>query len=1363
MSDLTQRIAQLSTEERIRFEEQLLAAHKTGKSWRIPARTTDLPAPLSFAQEQLWFLAQLEPDSPAYNETQVFHLTGALVIPALEQSLDALAARHDSLRVCFQTMSDVLLQVAEPLPPASLQVVDLTALPAGERLDTAWQQIDHERVAIFTLSKPPLWRVFLIRLTAEEHIFVSITHHIISDGWSNGIFWRELRHFYAAFAAGNEPSPLPELPVTYADYSVWQRERLQGERLAKLVGYWRNRLAGVAPLNLPTDRHRPAQPSHRGMTLDFDLSAPLSQSLSDLARASGSSLYMVLLTAFQVLLHRYSGQDDIVVGSPVANRIRLEVEGLYGFFVNTLVMRADCANNPTFRALLAQVRQNALAAYEHQELPFEKLVQDLHPVRTMGRNPLFDVVFALQNEPRSDAALAGTVMQRLKWTTTTSKFDLSVFLYQRDGTIDGSIEYAADLFDDSTIRRILGHFQTLLNGIVTNPECRIDELPLLTAAERHELLTIQNATARAYPHEKCLHQLLEQQAADRPTATALLFGDGRLSYGELNGRANGMAHALRRLGVGPGVLVGLGLRRSPEMIVALLAILKAGGAYVPLDAGLPAARIHFMVQDASIAIILTDSAGASRWQITGARIVLLDELVAAAPVAADGPCTTTPDDLAYIMYTSGSTGRPKGVAICQRAVMRLVCNVNYVRLGPGETLLQLAPLAFDASTFEIWGALLHGAALALAPEGMPDYGELEHLLTHHGVSVLWLTAGLFNHIIEQRPQMLRGVRQLITGGQALSVHHVRLALEQLPDTEIINGYGPTENTTFTCTYTIPRPLPAGWTAIPIGRPVPNTQVYILDTQLEPTPAGVTGELYTSGAGLARGYVCRPALTAETFIAHPFRAGERLYRTGDLARWRHDGVIEFMGRRDRQVKVRGYRIEPGEVEAALRSLPGVYDAAVVALQQGTEQQLAAYLVVAPARQPGVDQLRAALATELPAYMVPGIYRFVDALPLTANGKVDTHALAALQAQPARPVHRSTPPRDPLELQLAHIWERVLGVTAIGVHDDFFDLGGYSLLAVTLLEQVERATGRRLPLTVMFETPTVAALAQALRDRDWRPNWSALTPIQAGGGRTPLFLVPPAASSPLRFRPLASLLGPDQPVYAFHPVGLDDDRAPHATVEAMAAAYLQELRRFLPNGPYLLGGMCFGALVALEMACQLQEAGAPVLGLLVLDASPPNQGPGWQVASAPKTPRYLAGRLHHYRTEGRLASVLLRNFKAALRWPWQQFRARFDAHERRHQRTLTAHRAAQRIYRARPLAGRIVLLLSQEFSRAPHLIARWSALGAAGVEAHTVKGAHHRALLMDEPFLGQLAALVRDGSDRLHAAGSSTGKPAATTDE
>jgi amino acid adenylation domain-containing protein len=1133
---------------------------------------------------------------------------------------------------------------------------------------------------------------------------------------------------------------------------------LQGERLAKLAGYWRNRLAGVAPLNLPADRQRPSQPSHRGKTLDFTLSAALSQSLSDLARAADSSLYMLLLTAFQVLLHRYCGQDDIAVGSPIANRTRLELEGLYGFFVNTLVMRVDCANNPTFRALLAQVRQNALMAYEHQELPFEKLVEELHPVRTMGRNPLFDVIFALQNEPRTDAGLAGTVMQRLKRTVTTSKFDLSVFLYQRDGTIDGSVEYATDLFDESTIQRMLGHFQTLLTGIVTHPDCRIGELPLLTVAERHELLTTWNATAREYPHNQCLHQLFEQQAAARPTATALHFGDSRLSYGELNGRANGMAHALHRLGVGPGVVVGLGLPRSPEMIVALLAILKAGGAYVPCDAGLPAARIHFMVQDASLSLILTDAAGAGAWQGTGARIVVLDEVAAAAPIAANRPCATTPDDLAYIMYTSGSTGRPKGVAIGQRAVVRLVCNVDYVRLGPDETLLQLAPLAFDASTFEIWGALLHGAALVLAPEGMPDYGELEQLLSRHGVSVLWLTAGLFNNIVEQRPQMLRGVRQLITGGQALSVHHVRLALAQLPHTEISNGYGPTENTTFTCTYAIPRPLPADWTAIPIGRPVPNTQVYILDTQLEPTPAGVTGELYASGAGLARGYAGRPALTAETFIAHPFQPGQRLYRTGDLARWRRDGVIEFMGRRDRQVKVRGYRIEPGEVEAALRSLPAVHDAAVVALQQEAEQRLVAYLVVDPARQPGADQLRAALAAELPAYMIPGSYLFVDALPLTANGKVDVHALAALHAQAARPAHWSIPPRDPLELQLAHIWERVLGVTAIGVHDDFFDLGGYSLLAVTLLEQVARATGRRLPLTTLFETPTVAALAQALRDRDWMPNWSTLTPIQAGGARTPLFLVPPAASSPLRFRALAGHLGPDQPLYAFHPVGLDDDRTPHATVEAMAAAYLQELQRFLPNGPYLLGGMCFGALVALEMACQLQESGAPVLGLIVLDASPPNQGPGWQVELASKTPHYFVRRLRHYRTEGKLASVLLRNFKAALRWPLQRFKARFDVHERRHQRTLAAHRAAQRIYQARPLAGRLLLVNSEEFARAPHLIARWSALGAGGVESHVVTGAHHRALLMDEPFLGQLAALVRDGNDRLHGAGPNAGKPA-----
>jgi amino acid adenylation domain-containing protein len=1316
----------------------------------IPVLPRPGPFPLSFAQQRLWFLEQLEPGEPTYNQSNLFRLRGALDVGALEQAFTALVTRHEALRTVVRSQDGVPYQFIQPPIAPTLPMIDLTDLPAGVRMATALARARSELRRPFDLTSDLMVRICLLRLAADDHLLVASTHHIASDGWSLNIFWREFARLYTGYVTQASVT-LPDLPIQYADFAVWQRQWLSGEQLSRQLGYWQRTLAGLTPLALPTDRPRPAVLSQQGDSADFRLEPEVTRRLRQLAHQEGMTPFMVLLAAFQVLLYRYSGQDDVAVGTAIANRNRAAIEGLVGFFVNTLVIRTDLTGNPGFRSLLQRVRQTALDAFDHQDLPFEKLVEELHPERQHNRHPLFQVmVFQVLAGEAQAMALPGIQMEPLRVELNTNKFDLALALREDDVQTHGRLSYNTDLFDAPTIVRMIGHFQTLIAAVVADPDRPIGQLPLLTAAEREQLLVTWNATDRPYPRDATLPALFERQVAAHPAAVALYWGDQVITYAELNRRANGLAQMLRRQGIETGAAVGLCLRRSPEMIVALLAILKAGAAYAPLDPAFPTARLAFMAADASVDLILTEATLAPRLHESGVRLVLVEDLTHEDAVANDNPApTASATDPAYIMYTSGSTGQPKGVASSHRAVARLVCNVDYVTLGREQVLLQLAPLAFDASTFEIWGALLHGSPLVLAPDGLPDYAELEALIVHRRVSVLWLTTGIFNSIVDQRVQMLRDIPVVLTGGQVISIEHVRRAQERLPDTTLIHCYGPTENTTFTCSYPIPRPLPAATASIPIGRPIPNTQVYILDAHLEPAPIGVIGELYTGGDGVARGYLRRPALSAAHFVAHPFRPGEILYRTGDLARWRSDGVVEFMGRRDRQVKLRGYRIELGEIETALRLRPAVRDAVVIAQQHAGDQRLVAYLVVDPLQQPSPAALRSTLADQLPEYMIPAAFVFVDAIPLTANGKTDVPALLAQPATFHTPARAAAPPRDDLERQLVHIWEHVLALRPIGVEDDFFDLGGHSLLAVKLLDKIERTTGRRLPLTVLFATPTVAALAQALRDRAWQPDWSALVAIRPQGSRMPLFLVPPGGSSALRFRPLVSHLSAEQPVYAFHPIGLDDDRAPHSTVEAMAAYYVQELWRFLPDGPYLIGGMCFGAHVAVEMAQQLEAAGERVLALVVLDASPPSNGPDWHwQAPQPveKNFQYFARRVRERQRSNRLISATIASASARFQRLAAFLYASVNIRELRRKRLRQKHLMAQRAYQSRPFQAPLILIQSEEYKNRDGYLDRWRSL-ACSVDLSAVDGTSHRDLLLQEPYISQLAGLLDERLARL----------------
>ncbi len=1057
----------------------------------ITARGSDRgeALPLSYAQERLWFLNQWDSQSAVYNMYSLLRLQGRLDIRALERSVNEIVRRHEVLRTTFEAADGHPSQVIASRLQIPLSVVDLCGVPTGER-EAVMQRLSVDEVQQpFDLSRGPLLRTTLLRLNTHEHILLLIMHHSISDGWSMSVFNRELAALYEAFSQ-EKPSPLPELPIQYADYALWQREMLSGPALQPPLDYWKQQLADLSPLELPTDHIRPAVQRFRGRAFRFRFAQELTAALRLLSQREGVTLFMTLLAGFQVLLSRYSRQTDIVVGTPIANRTRREVEDLIGPFVNTLVLRIDLSSNLSVHELLATVRQLTLEAYTHQDLPFDKLVEALNPERSMSHHPLFQVLFALHNMPATHLALSEVQVRPLNVETTVAHFDLTLNLYDGAEGLVGDIKYDWDLFEEQTIERLSNHYLQLLGAMASYPERRLGALSLLTEAEQEQLRG-WNMTGSQYRQDVSLPELFEEQAKRTPEAVALVFEEQQLTYGELNARANQLAHYLRHLGVGEEGLVGLYLERCIEMVVGMLAILKAGGAYVPLDLSYPHERLTFMLQDAQISVLLTQAHLQGRFY-EGPAVVRLDaDWPAIARQSREDPSPGAQmDSLAYVIYTSGSTGQPKGVMVQQRSILRLVCGVDYVRLDARQTLLQMAPVSFDAATFEVWAALLHGGRCVLFARDIPGVDEIGEVLRRERVSTLWLTASLFNVVIDESPGVLAGVQQLLIGGEALSVNHVRRGLETLPNVQIINGYGPTENTTFSCCDTIERPLLSGAHSIPIGRPIANTQAHVLDSQGQPVPIGVAGELYLGGAGLARGYLRRPELTAERFVPHPFSSepGARLYRTGDLVRYLPDGRLEFLGREDGQIKLRGFRIELGEIETVLTQHEEVREAAVI-LYEGPlgDKRLVAYVVAQHPQQalPGFD-LRRFLAGRLPDYMVPATFIQLETLPLMPSRKLDRRSLPAPEGGLNGQGKGYVAPRTPPEHVLADIWADLLGVEQVGIHDNFFELGGHSLIATRVMSRVRALFQVNLSVMHLFKTPTIAGFAEALIQDETMPG-------------------------------------------------------------------------------------------------------------------------------------------------------------------------------------------------------------------------------------------------------------------------------------
>ncbi len=1056
---------------------------------------------LAFAQQGLWFICQLDVDSCVYNLPLLFEVKGNLSLPALELAFSQILRRHESLRTRIRVVRGLPVQaIAEP-EELVLPVIDLTELSEEDR-DTEAERIVAEEARLpFDLSRGPLVRFKLFRLGGKRYLFFLNMHHIIWDGWSVGVFLRELGVLYESFLGG-EGLPLAELPIQYADYAEWQREWLQGEVLDKQIEYWKEKLGGeLTELQLPVDRPRPAVASYRGARQSFELSGTLTTALKELSRREGVTLFMMLLSAFKTLLYRYTGQEDIIVGSVIANRNRRELEGLIGFFANTLVLRTDLSEGPNFKELLGRVREVTLEAYAHQDLPFDRLVQILGPERDMSRQPLFQVMFVLQDASLPSLELPGVTMNVLEVDNGTSKFDLTLEMREDRQVLSGVIEYSTDLFDRATIDRMIRHFRVLLDGIVLDPTQRLWELPLLTEGERHRLLVEWNGTRRDYPRDKCIHELFEEQVERAPDAVAVVCEDEQLSYRELSRRSNLLAQRLQELGVGPDVLVALYMERSIEMMVAILGILKAGGAYVPLDPRYPQERIAFMLEDTDASIVLSQSRLMEGLPDHRPPVLCMDAGWGAT--TAENPvrphCNATAENLAYVLYTSGSTGRPKGVAVPHRGISRLVIGSDYVKLDENQTILQLAPVSFDVSTFEIWGALLKGGTCVVFPgNGLQDLTKLKKVIRKNCVNTLVLTASLFNLIIDEAPETLSGIKQLIAGGEALSVAHICHGISKLPEVQLVNGYGPSESTFLTCCYDIPKDLSESSASVPIGRPISNTQVYILDAHLQPVPVGVPGELYIGGDGLARGYLNRPELTAEKFVSDPFSddAESRLYGSGDLARYLADGNIEFLGRLDDQVKIRGFRVELGEIERVLKEHPLVRDALVVV--RGDEpgaKRLVSYTVVKEGAV--VSDFRDYLQGKLPEYMVPSVFAFLDEFPLTPNGKVDREALPVSDKRPVL-AQTYVAPRSEVERVIASVLGEVLEIEKVGIYDNIFDLGAHSLSITQVVSRLREAYQIELPLRSLFESPNVASLAEIVDITIYARQTDHLNPIDNNGG-------------------------------------------------------------------------------------------------------------------------------------------------------------------------------------------------------------------------------------------------------------------------
>jgi amino acid adenylation domain-containing protein len=1056
-------------------------------AWQKAVRTSfhaeeQEEVPLSFAQERLWFFEQLEPGKVVNNIGFCLEIRGALDVVALEKAATEMFRRHAGLRTVFLKRDGRPIGKVLPSQQINVPVRDLTQFPGPERACAALRMAETAAREAFDLASGPLLRLQLLKLASDHQWLVVTTHHIVCDEWSTAILYRELTVLYAASAAG-QAAPLTPLTVQYHDYARWQRLRPAAEMEAAF-GYWKQKLSGKLPvLDLPADRSRPAAQRYNGSVVPIHLPLELTRRLEAVARREDVTLDMLLLAAFKALLHRYTGQEDIIVGAPVAGRPLPETEPLIGMFVNILPMRTVLSSEMAFRDLLQRVRATALEASAHQQLPFERLVDALQLERDLSRSPVFQAMFVLQNAPTEIPAFAGTQLCARPLHTGTAKYDITVSLENTSEGLCGFVEFNSDLFDEATVQRFCGHFQTLLSGVVEDVTRCIGQLPLLTDAEREQILVTWNLTEQPFAQTKCVQDLFQEQVESSPEAIAAVFEDEQLTYRQLNDRANAVAAHLQALGAGPEARIGICIRRSLEMLVGLLGILKSGAAYVPLDPMYPSERLAFMLEDAQVHALLTERSLASDFAQAQTRVMSVEDIATSA-VQKSVRSGAAPDDLAYVIYTSGSTGKPKGVMIRHRNVTNFFSGIDQVLGKTPGVWLAVTSICFDISVLELLWTVTRGFKVVIqSDEGgwranttrrtHHESYEIPDQIRRNAVTHFQCTPSLMGMLLQEKGarEAIASVNTILLGGEALPAS----LLEQLqPQQRIINMYGPTETTVWSTSQVIERGRP-----ITIGRPMVNTKIYILDRFQQPTPIGIPGELYIGGAGVVRGYFNRPELTAERFVQNPF-AGEpeqRMYHTGDLARYRPDGTIEFLGRLDHQVKLRGFRIELGEIEAALRQIAGIREAVVVVRElNANDKRLAAYLVAD--KTTDASQVRRALKDRLPDYMVPSLLTFLPKLPLTPNGKIDRKALPEPEGLRAAPSAAFAPAQSDTERRIAGIWRDILRVEQVGLNDNFFDLGGHSLLMVRAQAKIASVFGKEVPVLQLFQYPTIGALAKLL---------------------------------------------------------------------------------------------------------------------------------------------------------------------------------------------------------------------------------------------------------------------------------------------
>ncbi|MHC0068640.1 non-ribosomal peptide synthetase [Nostoc sp. UIC 10890] len=1350
---------------------EFLHQANTAASSNLP---TILPAsqhsnlPLSFAQQRLWFLNQLEPDSTAYNMPTAYRLTGILNVTALKQSLNEIWQRHSILRATFVSMDGQPSQAILKDINLTLLFIDLQEIPEANRETQTQRFATQEAQQPFDLAKGPLFRAKLLRLATTEHVLLLTMHHIVNDGWSYNIFFRELVVLYTAFSTGEHLS-LSEPSIQYTDFAVWQRQCLQGEVLESQLNYWKQQLGGKLPiLQLPTNYSRPAVQTYRGAYQSLELSLDLTQALKTLSEQERVTLFMTLLAVFKVLLYRYSGLEDIIIGTPIAGRNREETEQLIGLFVNSLPLRTNLGQNLTFRELLSQVREVTLEAYSHQDFPLEKLIEELQPERDTSRSPLFQVMFVFQNTPSSSCELLGLTITPLEVHTGTAKFDLTLYLEETSEGICGGIEYNTDLFESTTITRMVGHFQTLLESIVANPQQHISNLPLLRAAEQHQLLVEWNNTQTDYPKDTCIHELFEEQVAKTPDAVAVIFENQQLTYQQLNYCANELAHYLISLGVKPEVKVGICVERSLDLIVGLLGILKAGGAYVPLDPAYPQERLAFMLQDSQISILLTQQHLLKTLPSYQAQVICLDRDrdCIAAHQQNSPESYIAPDNLIYTIYTSGSTGKPKGVQITHRNIVNFLTAIQqHLQLTNLDSLLSVTSLSFDIAGLEIFLPLTLGAKVILVSREVTADGlQLLKQLNNSAATVMQATPATWEMLLEAG---WKGKAQLkiLCGGEALTQNLATQLLQQ--GTEVWNLYGPTETTIWSTIHRIDQQQ----ALVTIGRPIANTQIYILDKYLQPVPVGIPGELYIGGAGLARGYFHQPELTKEKFIQNPFSSDpeSRLYKTGDLARYLGGGNIEFIGRLDNQVKIRGFRIELGEIEAVLSQHPAIQKTAVIVRDDvSDDKSIVAYIVSNKEEALTNDKLRRFLKHKLPGYMMPSFFVLLDTFPLTPNNKLDHHALPAPeQAKEAEDTFVA--PQNELELQLTKIWEKNLGIQPISIRDNYFDLGGHSLLAVRLFAEIEKTFSKNLSLATLFQAPTVEQIASLLRQKEWSATlsgvtesshaWESLVMIQSGSQtKPPLFCIHAVWGNVLFYRKLARYLDKEQPFYALQAQGVDGKQAPLTSIRKMASHYIREIQTIQPNGPYFLGGFSLGGLLAYEIAQQLHTQGQEVQLLAIFDTSAPSMTEFNSDSSETKLQAVWERSFLHFR---RLLSL---GFKDQVAYIWKKlhwhlmrgkvnFFYKFYLHYIKRSllelRLLEVHKAnhqARKSYTAEVYPGKLTLFRSDEtfvqFGDDPEL--GWGQVATGGVEIYYVPGTIHTTI-MEEPGVKVLAEKLQASLD------------------